>query len=253
MSGDLADRRLFLTGAARGIGFACVERFVDEGARVGCFDRDVQALGKLTDRFPPRQILTCDGDVSSSEQVNAAVLRCAKAFGGLDGLINCAGIDLLRPIEETTDEEWRRVFAVNVDGAMHVCRAGLPYLRAAGGGTIVNVSSAAGLRPLPHRSTYSASKAALQMFSKSLALETAEFGVRVNVVCPGATDTSLFRSSLETSGDSGSSYDRVRARYALARIADPGEIAAAVLWLTGKESSFVTGVALAVDGGRTFH
>ena len=136
---------------------------------------------------------------------------------------------------------------------MHVCRAGLPHLRAAGGGTIVNVSSAAGLQPLRHRSAYSASKAALQMFSKSLALETAEFGVRVNAVCPGAADTNLFRSGLEISSDPSSSYERVCSRYALARIADPSEIAAAVVWLTGNESSFVTGVALAVDGGRTFH
>lgn len=248
-----AGRRIFITGGAQGIGLACVERFVAKGARVGCFDKDAGRLRQLSQRFPEQQFTFFAGDVSSSEQVAAAIKGCAEAFLGIDGLVNCAGIDLYRRLENTTDEEWRQVFAVNLDGPMYVCRVGLPHLRAAGGGTIVNVSSGAGLLPIPHRSAYSASKAALQMMTKCLAIEAAEFGVRANVVCPGAVDTALFRSTLEASPDSPLSLEQARARYALARIAEPDEVAAAVEWLTGKEASYVTGIALAVDGGRTFH
>ena len=107
--------------------------------------------------------------------------------------------------------------------------------------------------PLKHRTAYSASKAGLQMFSKALAMEAADFGVRVNAICPGAVETGLLRSSIDAAPDPQQAYEAVRARYALARIAEPDEIAAAVLWLSSPESSYVTGVALAVDGGRTFH
>jgi len=121
------------------------------------------------------------------------------------------------------------------------------------GGTIVNVSSGAGLLPLAHRTAYCASKAGLQMAAKALAIEAAPFGIRVNTVCPGAVETDLFRSGIEAAPDAQAAYEAVRARYALRRIAGPPEIAAAILWLTSTESSYVTGAAIAVDGGRTFH
>jgi NAD(P)-dependent dehydrogenase (short-subunit alcohol dehydrogenase family) len=150
-------------------------------------------------------------------------------------------------------EAWDRVLGVNLRGPMLVMRACYPYLKAAGGGTIVNVSSGAGLLPLANRTAYCASKAGLQMLSKALAMEGAEFKIRVNTVCPGAVETDLFRRGLEETPDPQAAYEAVRARYALRRIAGPEEIAAAILWLTSAESSFVTGTAIAVDGGRTFH
>lgn len=250
MSAGLKQRRFFVTGAAKGIGRACVERLIGAGAKVACFDRDADALSAFE---AGSGMLKLHGDVAQSASVNAAVDKAAADLGGLDGLISCAGIDLVSSLEETSDEAWRRIFAVNLDGAMHLCRAGLPHLRQAGGGTIVNVSSAAGLQPLKHRSAYSASKAALQMFSKALAMEAAEYGVRVNTVCPGAVETELLRSSMNSAPDLQAARDAVSARYALARIADPDEIAAAVVWLSGPDSSYVTGTAMAVDGGRTFH
>ena len=149
--------------------------------------------------------------------------------------------------------EWNRVLAVNLTGPMLVMQAAYPFLKAAGGGTIVNVSSAAGLSPLQNRTAYCASKAALQMAGKALAIEGAAFNIRVNTVCPGAVETVLFRSSIDAAADPDAAYEAVRARYALRRIAEPEEIAAAILWLTSAESSYVTGTALAVDGGRTFH
>ncbi|MGN6469761.1 MAG: SDR family NAD(P)-dependent oxidoreductase [Rhizobiaceae bacterium] len=253
MTGPFNQRRIFVSGAANGIGLACVQRFIDAGASVACFDRDAEALDRLRARFRKSRLSLSHGDVTSTEDVEQAVAKGAEALGGLDGVVNAAGIDLLRNLEETRDEDWQRIFAVNLDGPMRVCRAALPHLRAAGGGTIVNISSGAGLMPLKHRTAYSASKAGLQMFSKALAMEAADFGVRVNVVCPGAVETDLLRSSIDTAPDPKQAYEAVRARYALARIAEPDEIAAAVLWLSSPESSYVTGAALAVDGGRTFH
>lgn len=253
MKRTLAERRVFLSGAAGGIGLACVERFVAEGATVGCFDVNTSALDALGKRFSTQQVKILPADITMAVDVTRAVDQFARDSGGLDGVVNTAGADLVRPLEGTSDEDWRGIMAINLDGPMHVCRAAFPHMRSSGGGSIVNVSSAAGLQPLIHRTAYSASKAALQMFSKALALEGAEFGIRVNCVCPGAVDTELLRGFLSAAADPAAELERMKSRYALRRIADPGEIAAAIFWLIGPESSYVTGAAIAVDGGRTFH
>jgi NAD(P)-dependent dehydrogenase (short-subunit alcohol dehydrogenase family) len=209
---------------------------------------DEAALAKLEPGF-----VTLKADVTDTASVEKAVAEAAARMDGLDGVVNSAGVDLESSLEGMTDAAWDRLIAVNLTGPMKVCRAALPFLKAAGGGTIVNVSSGAGLQPLKFRSAYSASKAGLQMFSKALAMELADAGIRVNVVCPGAVETPLFRSSI-AEGDTGEAQlDGVRARYALARIADPDEIAASIAFLSSAEASYVTGAALAVDGGRTFH
>jgi NAD(P)-dependent dehydrogenase (short-subunit alcohol dehydrogenase family) len=253
VSGALAGRRILITGAARGIGRASVDRFIAEGARVAALDRDEAALTALTAQIDPALLHAVTADVTDPVSVTAAVAVGAGALGGLDGLVNAAGIDLVADIEAMTLADWNRVIAVNLTGPMLVMQAAFPHLKAAGRGTIVNVSSGAGLAPLQHRTAYCASKAGLQMAGKALALEAAAFGIRVNTVCPGAVETDLFRSSIDTAPDPQAAYEAVRARYALQRIAAPDEIAAAILWLTSTESSYVTGTAIAVDGGRTFH
>jgi NAD(P)-dependent dehydrogenase (short-subunit alcohol dehydrogenase family) len=251
MSGALTGRRILITGGAKGIGLASVTRFLTEGARVAALDRDARALAAL--RLRPDVVHAVEADVAEAVSVTAAVAESVEALGGLDGLVNAAGIDLVADIEAMQLEDWARVLAVNLTGPMLVMRAVFPHLRAAGGGTIVNVSSGAGLSPLKHRTAYCASKAGLQMASKALAMEAAAFGIRVNTVCPGAVETELFRSGIDAAPDPQAAYEAVRARYALERIAAPEEIAAAILWLTSPESSYVTGAAIAVDGGRTFH
>ncbi|MBX9465550.1 MAG: SDR family oxidoreductase [Aquamicrobium sp.] len=248
MTTDFTGRRMLVTGGAKGIGKATALRFLAGGARVACLDMDRAALAELEPGF-----LALNADVTDTVSVEEAVAKAAARLGGLDGIVNSAGVDLQSSLEDMTDAAWERLIAVNLTGPMKVCRAASPFLKAAGGGTIVNVSSGAGLQPLKFRSAYSASKAGLQMFSKSLAMELAEAGIRVNVVCPGAVETPLFRSSIAEGETGDAQLDAVRARYALARIAEPDEIAAGIAFLSSAEASYVTGVALAIDGGRTFH
>jgi len=247
-----APLRFIVSGGASGIGFAVARMAVERGARVVLLDRDAKRLqygaGVLGDAALP---LVCD--VTDAPSVKAAVNHAAEWLGGLDALVNSAGVDSLKPLEETGDDEWAHTLAVNLTGPMLTCRAAMPHLRAAGGGSIVNIASGAGLRPLPHRTAYCATKAAVIMFGKALSIEAAADNIRVNAVCPGAIDTPLFRTSYEHSDDPERTLDEIRQRYALGRVAAPEEVAEAVLYLSGPGASYITGTALAVDGGRTFH
>ncbi|MCB5410767.1 SDR family NAD(P)-dependent oxidoreductase [Pseudogemmobacter faecipullorum] len=249
MSGGFAGRRIVVAGGAQGIGLASVIRLRAAGAKVAVLDLAGPALALL-----PADVTVRAADITDTAALGRAGAEIAEALGGVDGLVNSAGIDLVAPLQDITDDAWERIIGVNLTGAMKLARAFEPFLRASGRASIVNLSSGAGLVPLKHRSAYSASKAGLQMFSKSLAMELAEAGIRVNCVCPGAVETPLFRSSIGSDeAEAVARLEAVRARYALQRIADPDEIAAAILWLLSDEASYVTGVALAVDGGRTFH
>ena len=245
----LGGRRVLVTGAASGIGLAVARLFQREGATIAMLDRDEVGLTKaLVEGAVP---LVCD--VAEERQVRAAVAEAAASLGGLDGVVNSAGIDLMRPFEKMTAEEWARVMAVDLTGPMLVCHAALPALKRAGRGTIVNIASGAALRPLEQRTAYCAAKAGLVMFGKTLAVDLAAYNIRVNAICPGIIDTPLFRSSWAEAADPQAELGRILDRYVIKRPGQPDEIAHAALYLTSDESSFVTGAALAVDGGRTFH
>ncbi len=248
MKATMTGRRVLVVGGAAGIGRATVRQCLEEGARVGVLDRD--EWRHESDRVAPT--FSRRADVRSKADVEAGVATAAAALGGIDGVVYCAGVDLLAKLVDTCDEDWDRVFDVNVNGAMRVCRAALRYF-APEGGTIVLVASAAALRPLADRTAYCASKAALVMFAKTLAAELAPRGVRVNALCPGAVETALFRTSFETAPDPDASRAEIKDRYALKRIADPEEMASSILFLSSAASSYVTGTALAADGGRSFH
>lgn len=248
--------RVLVSGAASGIGLAVCQRFVAEGASVALVDVAQEALDAAADglegRASPGAVVTrYVADVSDELAATEAVARAARDMEGLDGVVNCAGIDLTGGVEATTVADWDRLFAVNLRGPFLLCRAALPHLRHSSRPSIVNVASGAGLLPVANRSAYCASKAGLVMFSKALALEAAP--VRVNAVCPGAIDTPLLRTSYEGAEDPASALQAIRDRYALREIGDASDVANAALYLISSESSFVTGTALAVDGGRTFH
>ncbi len=247
----LKTRRIVISGAGSGIGEAIARLFHARGARVALIDLNGPAVERLAADLPGALALPCD--VSDAEGVGAAIDRCVGTMAGLDGVVNVAGVDLIRDFTATTQDDWRRVMDVNLGGPVNICRAALPALGAAEGATIVNIASAAGLRPLAQRTAYCTSKAALIMFTKALALEVARNGPRVNVICPGIIDTPMLRVSYEHAADPAAAYREIVARPAMGRAGDPADIAEAALYLTGPGSSFVTGTVLTVDGGRAFH
>lgn len=250
---DVLGKTLLVTGAASGIGFATAQLALKRGAQgVALLDLDSFALERATASLGAgARAWVCD--VANSSQVERAVEAAATWLGRLDAVVNAAGIDHVAALAEMQDSAWDRTLAINLSGPMRVCRAVHGHLRAAGGGTVVNIASGAGLSPLSGRSAYCASKAGLIMFSKALAMELAPDNIRVNAVCPGAVDTPLFRTSYENAPDPQGALQSIRHRYAMRRVAGPEEIAEAVLYLSSDASSYVTGTAHAVDGGRTFH
>jgi NAD(P)-dependent dehydrogenase (short-subunit alcohol dehydrogenase family) len=238
----LSDRRILVTGAASGIGRAIGERFAAEGAKVA-----------LLDRLPIAGGIAIQCDLLDAGAIAPAVAQAAARMGGLDGVVNCAGADLMRPLEDMTPDEWQKIIGVNLTAPMLVCRAALPAMKAAGRGTIVAVASGAALRPLPNRTAYCAAKAGVVMFCKSLSIELSASNIRVNAICPGIIDTPMWRASWEGAQDPEAERAMILDRYVIKRVGQPREIADAALFLTSDESSYMTGTAIAVDGGRTFH
>ncbi len=240
----LKGRRVVVTGAGSGIGAAIARLFVAEGAQVAGVDRNEEGMLSW---FQAGQGIVLKTDITDEKSVNDAVSRAAAALGGIDGLINAAGVSNTDLLRDVTMDDWRRVIDINLTGTFQVCRACLPWLEQVQDSTIVNFSSGQGLQPFVRRGAYAASKAGVISLSKTLAMEWAP--IRVNTICPGATDTPMVRAGYSAEV----LRTQVGTRYALGRVAEAIEIARAALYLTGGESSFVTGIALAVDGGRSYH
>jgi len=238
----LQNRKILITGGASGIGRATSELFVREGAAVAVLDRD-------TTRVAGAHAIAAD--VSDSASVARAIQEAARTLGGLDGLVNAAGVFINRGLMETTTDEWNTTIAVNLTGTFLCVQAAVPFLRQAERATIVNIASGVGLLPTGGGSTaYVASKGGVIAMTRTLAAELAP-AIRVNAVCPGAVETPMTDGTLRDAA--GAVIPAIVNRYALGRPAAPEEIAAGILFLTAHESSFVTGINLAVDGGRTYH
>lgn len=249
MSGRVDGKVALVSGAGSGIGRAVAIRLAEEGAQVVVTSRTeahVRATCALIGGDPLGLVL----DLRDRASIDGAVARAVEAHGRLDVVVCVAGVD--QPSEpavaETSDAEWDEVFAVNVTGVFRLCRAAVPVL--SDGGSIVTVGSANGISPRPNAAAYCASKAALLMFTRALALELAPRGIRANCVCPGVVDTPLTDLFLATAPDPAA----LRAEYAAAnplnRIADAREIANCVLFLASDEASFVTAAPFVVDGGQ---
>lgn len=247
MTGRLKARKIVITGAGSGIGRETARLFAREGAKLALLDRD-EAAARETAQETGGTVHAVD--VTDESQVKAVIAEAAAAMGGIDGLLNSAGILTMKRVDEIGVDEFRRVMDVNVTGTFLVCQAALPWLRQAQHSAIVNIASAQALLPSLTGSCYAASKAAVMMLSKSMAKELAPH-VRVNVICPGATETPMT--------DQGVAPDDIEGRkalaaiYAMGRLAQPHEIANGILFLMSSEASAITGVALAIDNGRTFH
>jgi NAD(P)-dependent dehydrogenase (short-subunit alcohol dehydrogenase family) len=242
----LADRRILITGAASGIGRATAHLFAEEGAKVALLDRDQAGLNDVVAALAPGAAVARQVDLSNAAHIAQALDAVLLEMGGLDGVVNCAGVLISKAVDATTLDDWALMMSVNLTAPFLICQAALPALRAAGGDTMVNVASASGLRPGSQNSAYCASKAGLIMFGKALAVELAADNIRVNAVCPGPVDTPMSPSRKNPNRD-------LSAVNAMQRLAQPEEIAKTILYLTSDDSSYVTGTAHAVDGGRSFY
>jgi 3-oxoacyl-[acyl-carrier protein] reductase len=244
----LANKTALVTGAAQGFGLGIAETFAREGAKVAFLDLNEGAAKDAAAKVGASAIaLGCD--VSDGAQVANAVQATIRAFGRLDIVVNNAGTTHRnKPMLDVTEEEFDRVFAVNVKSIYLMTRAVLPHFRQIGGGNILNIGSTAGVRPRPGLAWYNASKGAVNLVSKSMAVELAPDRVRVNALAPVAGDTPLLASFMGE--DTPEKRAAFKASIPWGRLSTPQDIANAALFLCSDEADMITGVVLEVDGGR---
>jgi NAD(P)-dependent dehydrogenase (short-subunit alcohol dehydrogenase family) len=237
-----------VTGAAGGIGSAVVKQLRRAGAGVVAEDLD-----PLVDELAEEDagVAALQGDAARAEIAREAVDLALSRFGRLDVVVNNAGRFLLKPIVDTTDDEWDGLMATNVRSVFVHCRAALPQLVAAGAGAIVNVSSISGVIGLPAQGAYCATKGAIAQITRQLAIEHASDGVRVNAVAPGAVDTKFVDEALAGAPDRAAARADIGASHPLGRMATPEEIARVMVFLASPQSSFMTGAVVMADGGFT--
>jgi NAD(P)-dependent dehydrogenase (short-subunit alcohol dehydrogenase family) len=243
--GRLSGRRILITGGGSGVGAATCRLFAAQGARIAVLDRDEEALQAVIEETGGISLVA---NLLDHDATRDAVEDAARELGGLDGVVNCAGISVSLPFAETDMAAWDLAIGGNLTSIYLVCRAALPYLRNSGAATIVNISSAVAMQPLAGRAAYAASKSGVIAFSKVLAMELAP-SIRCNVICPGAIDTPMVRNTFTDPAQ----ITRIESLYGLKRMGEPQEVADAILFLTSGESSFVTGSTLVVDGGRIYY
>lgn len=241
-----------VTGAASGLGRATALKLREEGARLLLFDRDEAGLAETVASCPNSVAVV--GNAASAKDVMRAEEIARRELGLVEFLVPAAGIaGPIKPAIEATEEEWDDLFAVNVKGPWLAARAFVPHMRELGHGAIVLLSSTAGLVGSPFLSAYSASKGAVTIMMRTLALNHASENIRVNCVCPGTINGPMVDASLRLAGDAQAQLARaaaMRARIPMGRFGESDEVATAVLYLLSDSAGYITGVALPVDGGR---
>ncbi len=243
---EFQDRAALVTGAASGIGRATALAFAAAGARVAICDLNV-AGAEAAAAEAGGGAVAVGMDVTDAVSVRAGVERAASELGGLDVVVNAAGWDRIMPFAKTDEAHWDRVIGINYRGLLAVTHGALPHLIERGGGAIVNVASEAGRAGSSGEAVYSGTKGAVIAFSKALAREVARYGIRVNVVAPGLTDTPLLRGMIADGNEK--LIDAIVAATPLRRLARPEEVAGAALFLASSRASFTTGETLSVGGG----
>jgi len=250
-SGLLRGKAALITGAASGIGRATALLFAREGAAVTIADIDEEGGNTVA-----REIIDKGGhalfemaDVTSAADCERILKRVSREFGAIHVLFNNAGIIRRASIVELSEEDWDRVMAVNVKSIFVLSRQVIPLMANAGGGSIINMASGWGLAGGPRAAVYCASKGAVVLLTKAMAIDHGPQNIRVNCICPGDTDTNMLRNEAQQLGESSDNFLAEAARRPLGRVGKPEEIAQAALYLASDASSFVTGTALVVDGG----
>ena len=247
---QLENKVALITGAGSGFGEAMAARFVAEGAKVAVVDLRADQARRVADALGERAI-AIEADVSCFSAVKDAVAATVRAFGAPDIVVNNAGFTHKNsPLLDVDEQTFDRVFAVNVKSIYNMVQAVVPIMRDHGGGVMLNVASTAGIRPRPGLTWYNASKGAVNLLSKSLAVELAPWRIRVNSLCPVMGVTGMLSELM-----GGQDTPEIRAKFIstipLGRLTVPADVVNAALFLASDDASFITGVELPIDGGRT--
>lgn len=248
---EFQGRVALVVGGASGIGWATCLALAARGARVAVGDVNVEGAQQVAEeiRRQDRQALAVAMDVTDRASVAHGVQEVLDTWGRVDVLINAAGWDRIVPFLESTEDLWDRILAVNFRGVLNTCHVVLPHMVQQGGGVVVNISSDAGRVGSSGETVYSGAKGAVIAFSKALAREVARYNIRVNVVAPGITDTPLLQQIIQAGNEK--LIDAIVRSTPLRRMAQPQEVAEAVVFLASDRASFVTGQTLSVSGGLT--
>ena len=241
MAGKLEGRRILVTGAASGMGLAIARLFGEEGASLALLDRNGEGVRAAADELGAVGF-ACD--VADRTQVYSVVAEAGAALGGIDGIVNAAGILVTRQFDELDPADWDRMLGINLTGPFNIVHAALPMLRAAPAATIVNIASVSALMPMAGTAGYSASKAGLAMLTKCLAFDLGP-KIRANSLCPGVIKTEMTRYLWENPEHAARASDRV----ALKRLGVTEDVARAALFFSTEDSGFTTGTEFPVDGG----
>lgn len=251
----LKDKIAIVTGAASGIGKATATTFAKEGAAVMCADINGEGAEAVAHTISDTggDAASVKVDVASEDDIQRMVAETVSRWGRLDLLYNNAGIGTGNPVTQVTEEEWDHLIDINLKGVFLGCKHAIPEMLKTGGGSIVSTASNAGLDGAAMLSTYCASKGGVVMLTKSLAMEWARMGIRVNCVCPGVIKTAILDPMLQSAQTMGMNEDQLWERFGkshpMGRIGQPEEVANVVTFLASDDASFVTGVAMPVDGG----
>ncbi len=242
-------RTALVTGAASGIGRATLLKLIRSGCRTAALDKDVEALGRLITETGEARCLPIVVDLADAAATREAVQRAIAGLGGIDIVVNDAGIGFRADVLETTLEQWDLTFAVNVRAPFIVCQEVLPQMLQRGSGVIVNVASVGGVIGIPFRAAYGASKAALISLTRSLTVDYASRGIRANCVAPGTTETPWVDRIITGAEQPAQLRQQMAERQIVGRLGTADEIADAILFLVSARASFFHGSAVVVDGG----
>lgn len=252
---NLQDKTVIVTGGAGGIGSATCRRFAEAGAKVAVFDMNLEAATQVADEIKSAgaQAVAFKCDITNRAEVDAAVVGTIETLGPVDVLVNNAGWDVFKPFLKTNPDEWTKLIAINLTGALNMLHSVLPSMVERNTGRVVTVASDAARGGSSGEAVYSACKGGLVSLSKTLAREHSRHNITFNVVCPGPTDTALLADVAEGARDPAKLLEAFRSAIPLGRLGQPDDLAGAIVFFGSDAASFITGQVISVSGGLTMH